>query len=146
MARETDLITQVQETLDRLSVSLFSTTGALQRDAQPVSVRGEPSPKIDGQGSSQDMAVHWAAELLELSKAVDNLLQKFPAVDTTEEEELGRVAAAIEANNRVGDELRGELEITEKLLTQVRSLHAALADSETKRRAQMADPGIRADK
>ena len=39
---ETDIVTQIQEKLDRLSVSLFSTIGALQRDAQPSSVRGEP--------------------------------------------------------------------------------------------------------
>ena len=38
-----DIVTQLQESLDRLSVSLFSTTGALQRDAQAASVRGEPA-------------------------------------------------------------------------------------------------------
>ena len=41
---ETDIVTQIQEKLDQLSVSLFSTIGALQRDAQPSSVRGEPAP------------------------------------------------------------------------------------------------------
>ncbi len=45
---ETDIVTQIQEKLDRLSVSLFSTTGALQRDAQPSSVRGEPAPAAGG--------------------------------------------------------------------------------------------------
>lgn len=40
----TDILTQIQEALDRLSTSLFSTIGALQRDAQPASIRGEPAP------------------------------------------------------------------------------------------------------
>ena len=39
-----DIVTQIQEQVDKLSVALYSTLGALQRDAQPVSVRGEPAP------------------------------------------------------------------------------------------------------
>ena len=38
-----DIVTQIQEQVDKLSVALYSTLGALQRDANPVSVRGEPA-------------------------------------------------------------------------------------------------------
>lgn len=81
------------------------------------------------QVESRELASGWAAEVLALSKTVDELIQKLPEVKTTEEEDLKKVAAAIEENNRAGEELRAETAITEQLLSKVRTLYAALADA-----------------
>ena len=86
---------------------------------------------------SQELAELWAAEMLTLSKAVEELIQMLPEVNASEGAELQRIAAAMAANDQVGEELRTEVQRTEQLLQLVRSLHAALADAEFARRASM---------
>ena len=52
------------------------------------------------------MAPQWAAEVMSLSKEVDALIQKLPDVQSTEHQELERVAEAMRANDAAGEELR----------------------------------------
>jgi hypothetical protein len=88
------------------------------------------------QGNSQQLAAQWAAEVMSLSKDVDTLIQKLPDIETTEQQELERVADAMRANDAAGEELWKETAITEELLRDVRSMHAALADVELARRSR----------
>lgn len=82
------------------------------------------------------MAGQWAAEVMAMSKTVDDLLDQLPEVDTTEKEELARIVDAMRANDTVGEALRKEATATRNILSTVRSLHAALADAELARRSK----------
>ena len=81
------------------------------------------------QGKAQEMATQWAAEVMALSKIVDDLLAKLPDVDSTEEEELSRIVKAMVSNEEAEEALRSESSRTRDLLTEVRDMHAALADA-----------------
>lgn len=80
------------------------------------------------------MSSQWAAEVMALSKVVDDLIGCLPDVKSTEEQELSGVVEAMKANDEAGDVLRKEASATRALLTKVRSVYARLADAELSRR------------
>jgi len=52
------------------------------------------------------LAPQWATEVMSLSKELDALIHKLPDIESTEQEELERVAKAMRANDAAGEELR----------------------------------------
>lgn len=91
------------------------------------------------QVKSQDLATGWAKEVFAMSQRITTLIGNLPDVKSTEEDELRSVAAAIQHNNSVGQDLQSETELTGRLLALVRALHGALADRELKASAQVQD-------
>lgn len=80
------------------------------------------------------MSKQWAAEVMTLSKIVDDLIGKLPDVKSTEAEELSRIRDAMKDNEEAGKALRAETSLTSDLLKEVRSLHAVLADAQLSQR------------
>ena len=93
-----DLVSQLQETLNILLSQYISAVGTLQRDAGPVSLRGEqvmPSAeqeasRSDGPGSQQ--ISDFAQQISTTSKAISGLVQQLPDVTQSEEEQLQGIA------------------------------------------------------
>ena len=118
----------------KASKAAIGPAGALQRDAQPASVRGEAALPLPTTTSSKDLAKDWAAEMMAASKTVDSLIACLPSVETTEEEQLQGIARLMAENDMVGEELREEVKLTEQQLEEVRAIYAVLADAELEKR------------
>jgi hypothetical protein len=149
-----DVISQLQEQVNALCAKLFNFLGALQRDAPPVSIKGEgllaPTGGIDVQVRSQlgsktnrplaallgTMLLPWlqaqtelmANELLEGFTGVERLIQQLPATDKTEEQQVQEIVTLQEHNSRASQELQGELQAAEAQLAQLQEAYGMLAD------------------
>lgn len=85
---------------------------------------------------SQDQAESWAKEIVEISSGLDQLIQKLPPLDLTEEEELKEAILAIQESENLAAKLREETELTEGVLREVREAYGSLADTELKKRGE----------
>ena len=93
-----DLVSQLQENLNILLSQYISAVGTLQRDAEPVGLRGEQVvPSTEQQTSrpeapgSQQIA-EFAQQIATTSKSISGLVQQLPDVTQSEEEQLQDIA------------------------------------------------------
>ena len=117
---------------------------ALQRDAPPVSVRGET---VEPAAASQETIAQiqpMAEQIVGASKTLDSLIQHLPDISDTEQEQLERIAALLAENEAVGSELREVQRQAAGQLMRVQALYGALADAELQKRfakAKVEPPG-----
>ena len=114
----------------------------LQRDAPPVSVRGEA---VEPGAASQDTIAQiqpMAEQIVGASKLLDELIGHLPATPDTEQQQLSRIAALLAENEAVGSELREVQGQAAGQLMRVQALFGVLADAELRRRSASAEgPG-----
>ena len=93
-----DLVSQLQENLNILLSQYISAVGTLQRDAGPVSLRGEQvMPSAEQQTSqpeapSSQQISEFAQQIANTSKSISGLVQQLPDVTQSEEEQLQGIA------------------------------------------------------
>ena len=90
-ARAADLVTQIQDHLNGLCSMFFNFAGALQRDAAPVSVAGEPAPEAPANRQKHDIK-EMATQIAQASKQLDELIGRLPSLTQTEQEQLQDIA------------------------------------------------------
>ena len=87
----TELVSQIQASLTGVCELFFHLAGSLQRDAQPVSVTGEPAEPESGKPPRADMP-QLAREVVTASRAVDALIARLPAMERNEQQQLEDIA------------------------------------------------------
>jgi hypothetical protein len=110
----------------------------MQRDAPPVSVRGEA---VEPGAASQDTISQiqpMAEQIVGASKQLDQLIKHLPDIPDTEEEQLSRIAAVLAENEAVGSELREVQRQAANQLSRVQALFGVLADAELRKRSSQA--------
>ncbi|BDA41651.1 probable mediator of RNA polymerase II transcription subunit 21 [Coccomyxa sp. Obi] len=133
----TDLVTQLQDQLSVLCSLFFNFTGALQRDAPPVSVRGEPVDPIANAQDTPAQVGAMAEQIVSASKVLDDLIAHLPDISATEEDQLEAIVNLQLENDKVGDELRDMQKVAEFELQKVQAVFGILADDALQRRSQL---------
>ncbi len=134
-------VTQLQSELHRLSELFFGTVGELQRDAPPVSVKGEelvepPSTSY----SAEERAKGFAQELAQASRNLEQFIDGLPG-PVDEAGQLRRIAALQDESHAMDEELRLERARSEGKLRQVHEMYAALAEGQLMRRQEQLAAG-----
>ncbi|CAL8460579.1 g108 [Coccomyxa elongata] len=133
----TDLVTQLQDQLSALCSLFFNFTGALQRDAPPVSVRGEPvEPVVNAQDTPAQVGA-MAEQVVTASKVLDDLIAHLPDISATEEDQLEAIINLQIKNDKVGVELRDMQKAAHFQLQKVQALFGVLADDALQRHLQL---------
>ncbi len=110
-----DLVTQIQQQINRLCFLFFNDVGSLQRDAPPSSVRGEPTKgtsNYDVDKTTAEMADQLAASVPPLL----GLIERLPDVEQNEEEAKKELAALQQQADALDEELRVALQGAEAQL------------------------------
>ena len=126
----TDVVTEAQQQLLVLCSHFFATVGSLQRDAPPLSVKGEallaavptPSP-ISEQTKTM------AQQVIEASKRLEKVLLELPDTVQTEEQCLDRLEVLQQQHTQAGLELAAALQEAQQSLADVQDCFAGLADT-----------------
>ncbi|PRW45474.1 mediator of RNA polymerase II transcription subunit 21-like [Chlorella sorokiniana] len=133
-----DLVSALQEQLGRVNAMLFNYIGALQRDAPPSSVKGEPlaaPPKAyDVQAQSELMAKDLSAALQEVEASI----QRLPPMPASEAEEVAQAVDLMRQNAEASAELAAELEAARAKLAKLQDAHGVLAEAALCHRAAAA--------
>ncbi|KAJ1267147.1 hypothetical protein BS78_07G034400 [Paspalum vaginatum] len=143
-----DIITQLQEQLNELSMVAVNTFGTIQRDAPPDRLSSSypdplnpnPNPKTEEDAKTQPPAPPQppALDLAEQPKAMSHALvlaaKKFDALVaalplSSEEDQLKRIQELQAENEVVGLELQKQLEAAELELKQVEALFNEATDN-----------------
>ncbi|WVZ95196.1 hypothetical protein U9M48_040991 [Paspalum notatum var. saurae] len=144
-----DIITQLQEQLNEMSVVAFNTFGTLQRDAPPDRLSSSypdplnpnPNPKTEEDAKTQQPPAPPQPPTLDLAeqpKAMSHALvlaaKKFDALVaalplSSEEDQLKRIQELQAENEIVGLELQKQLEAAELELKQVEALFNEATDN-----------------
>ncbi|KAH6557616.1 hypothetical protein KP509_1Z103400 [Ceratopteris richardii] len=127
-----DIISQLQDQVNKIAYLAFNTVGTLQRDAPPSRLAQhypEPAapPTTDPPVSDQPKAM--AAALLQAGKEFDALVAALPITEDGEEAQLKLIAKLQAENEEVGQELQKELEAADAELMHVRELFHTAADN-----------------
>ncbi len=77
-----------------------------------------------------------ASELLESLTAVEALIQRLPATDKTDEQQVQEIVALQESNSRVSQELGEELQAAQARLAKLQEAYGVLADLQLARQQQ----------
>ncbi|KAK9832850.1 hypothetical protein WJX81_007175 [Elliptochloris bilobata] len=93
---------------------IYNYVGALQRDAPPASVRGEPVEPGLATTDITSQTATMAAQVVQAAKLLDGLIQNLPDVHRTEQEQLEAIASVQERVEAAGEELRAEDNRSEK--------------------------------
>lgn len=130
----TDLVTQLQDQLSLLCSLFFNFTGALQRDAPPVSVRGEPVESVVNAQDTPAQVGAMAEQVVSASRVLDELIANLPDISATEEDQLKTIVNLQVENDRIGVELRNMQKAAQVELQKVQALFGVLADDALQRR------------
>jgi Subunit 21 of Mediator complex len=126
-----DIVTQIQDHLNGLLSSFFNFTGALQRDAPPVTVKGEPAIRNSNQidMGAPEQTVFMAKQVAEQCKLLEELIIKLPDLALSETQQLEAIAAIQLDNDEEGSSLGIEIGRAAKELSAIQNLFGVLADS-----------------
>ncbi len=124
-----DMISQLQDHLSGVCLLFVNFTGAIQRDAPPVSVGNhavEPELlKVDRTKLPDTKEL--AGDLLQAFKTLDILISQVPNLQQTENHQLQEIAALQDQNDNLAMELRQQAAAVEKTQQQVQELYGSLA-------------------
>ena len=109
-----DIVTELQESVDRLNEAFYNSVGVLQRDAKPASVVEGADPS---EGVDEAQVREMARSVMDESRKIDELASLLPEVDLDEPAQLGRIAKLQAENDELDKELARELEASEKVLS-----------------------------
>jgi mediator of RNA polymerase II transcription subunit 21 len=120
-----DIVTELQESVDRLNGAFYNSVGVLQRDAKPASVVEGADPS---EGVDEAQVREMARSVVDESRKIDELASALPPVDLDADAQLARIAKLQEEDHALGEELRAELTRAKKTLTKVTAAFEAVAD------------------
>ncbi|EFJ06020.1 hypothetical protein SELMODRAFT_111729 [Selaginella moellendorffii] len=147
-----DIITQLQDQVNKIAFLAFNSVGSLQRDAAPVRLsQNYPDPQALAPGApplpgqqqqqqqqaqqsqqpqqQQEQAPEMASTLVQAAKQFDALVAALPIAEGGEEAQLKRIAELQQAENEeIGKELQLELDLAEEELKLMRELFHTAAD------------------
>ncbi len=109
-----------------------------QRDAPPVSVRGEPVDPVVGTQNTASQVGAMAEQIVSASKALDDLIAHLPDISTSEEEQLEAIVDLQMENESLGAELREMQRAAQGELQSVQAVFGVLADDALQRQSQEA--------
>ena len=137
-----ELLTQLQDQLNVQSEQLFNCIGKLQRDAPPQALDKEPviAPTPENSIDVQEETQRMTQELIEQFKITEELIQKIPQDEASEEEQYARIRALQEEHVQVAQELAQALEDAEQLLEQYQQAYARLARHQLQQSAAAVHP------
>lgn len=130
-----DIVSQLQDQVNKIAYLAFNTVGTLQRDApssrlsQHYPEPPPPPPSADGLPAISDQPKAMAAALLQAAKEFDALIAALPITEGGEEAQLKLIAKLQAENEEVGQELQKELEAADAELMHVRELFHTAADN-----------------
>ncbi|XXG62410.1 hypothetical protein AAC387_Pa05g0771 [Persea americana] len=130
-----DIISQLQEQVNKIASIAFNTFGTLQRDAPPVRLSTSyPEPASNPSGSEETVNIAeqtkvMSAALVHAAKQFDALVAALPLSEGGEETQLKRIGELQAENEAVGQELQKQLEAAEQELKQVQELFNQAADN-----------------
>mmetsp|Transcript_5490 Transcript_5490/g.14829 ORF Transcript_5490/g.14829 Transcript_5490/m.14829 type:complete len:142 (+) Transcript_5490:128-553(+) len=131
MQQPPDLVSQLQAELNRVSELFYGTVGELQRDARPVSIRGEGlvqvPPLAPTTYDARQRADGFALELVQAIKNIEAVARSVPEPPNPEEQ-MARIRTLQEEGGRLREELQREAQVAEGKLQQLHEMHAALAE------------------
>lgn len=129
---QTDVVTAAQQQLLVLCSHFFATVGSLQRDAPPLSVKGEAllTPPVAIQPSTSEQTKTMAQQLIEASKRLENLLLELPDSLQTEQEQVDRLESLQQEHTQAGDELSAALQEAQSSLAKVQDCFAELVNKQ----------------
>ncbi|GAQ92299.1 hypothetical protein KFL_009710010 [Klebsormidium nitens] len=119
-----DIVSQLQDQVDHIASLLFNHVGTLQRDAPPAS--------LDKRAAKKEGAPHpepLAAAVVQAARVLDELIAACPATAQGEEAQLARIEELQNESDRLGEEIREELEGAEADQEIVDAMFLSLADS-----------------
>ena len=127
-----DLVSQLQEKLNSLLSQYISAVGTLQRDAGPVSLRGEQVMLSTEQQASRPEAPgsqpisEFAQQISTTSKSISGLVQQLPDVTVPEEEQLQGIAQLqVEQEEAKAEYRAARLQLEDKLAQVTSSISPA---------------------
>lgn len=127
---QTDVVTEAQQQLLLLCSHFFATVGSLQRDAPPLSVKGEAllaPPTAPSPISEQTKTM--AQQVIGASQRLEKLVLELPDTVQTEEHCLDRLEDLQQQHTQAGLELTAALQEAQSSLAEVQDCFAGLADS-----------------
>lgn len=127
---QTDVVTEAQQQLLVLCSHFFATVGSLQRDASPVSVKGEAllAPLVATQPSVNEQTKTMAQQVIGASKRLEQLLLELPDLVQTEEEQMDRLEHLQQQRTQAEIELSAALQQAQSSLTKVQDCFGELVD------------------
>ena len=84
-----DIVTELQESVDRLNEAFYNSVGVLQRDAKPASVVEGADPS---EGVDEAQVREMARSVMDESRKIDELASALPPVDLDADAQLARIA------------------------------------------------------
>ena len=129
---QTDSVTEAQQQLLVLCSHFFATVGSLQRDAPPLSVKGEPllAPPAATQPSISEQTKNMAQQVIEASRRLEKLILELPGSVQPEEEQLDGLESLQQQHTQAGVELSAALQEAHNSLAKVQDCFAELVDKQ----------------
>ncbi|KAL3144903.1 hypothetical protein ABBQ32_003412 [Trebouxia sp. C0010 RCD-2024] len=125
----TDVVTEAQQQLLVLCSHFSATVGSLQRDAPPLSVKGEPLlAAVRTPFSINEQTRTMAQQVIEASTRLEKLLLELPDTVQTEEQCLDRLKVLQQQHAQAGLDLAAALQEAQMLLAEVQDCFGGLAD------------------
>lgn len=128
-----DLVSQLQGQLARLGELVYGTVGELQRDAPPLSVRGEalvePPPEGHARYDARARAAGFAGELVAAAASLQALARRVPD-PVPEADQLQRIRQLQQASSALREEVAAEVALAERKLQQAHEAYYALAEAQ----------------
>mmetsp|Transcript_26931 Transcript_26931/g.32692 ORF Transcript_26931/g.32692 Transcript_26931/m.32692 type:complete len:174 (+) Transcript_26931:105-626(+) len=143
-----DIVTQLQDEVNALCCLMWNYTGMLQRDAPPISVRGEKlmgtgetaeggGEASSGAGASangglqpqtMEQAQQMAEAIMHASNRVNDMVEALPDIQIDEDKQLEQLRELQRQNDALGAELAREIEHTDEELKRMRGILTAVTD------------------
>lgn len=125
---QTDVVTEAQQQLLVLCSHFFATVGSLQRDAPPLSVKGEAllAPPVAAQAPISEQTKPMAQQVIEASKRLEKLILELPDSVQTEEQQVHRLEGLQQQHTQAGSELSAALQEAHSSLAAVQDCFAEL--------------------
>lgn len=142
-----DLVTQLQSYISTVGSLFFGTIGELQRDAEPVTIDGEPLKTLPTKPyNAPERAKGFADELMTAIKAIETVVKAMPeppASMEAEQEQLARIRELQQRSNELTGQLQAAKAVAEVKLVQAQELYGVLAHQKHLQMHQQ-DPGVSA--
>ena len=133
--RTADLVTQIQQQINRLCFLFFNDVGSLQRDAPPVSIRGEPVTTSNGSSYDVDkQATEMADQLAQSVPPLLALIDRIPDTSETEDDAIAEIATLQQQAQELDTQLRGALKGAEAQLRDAQAVYGLLAQHQLRQR------------
>mmetsp|Transcript_6876 Transcript_6876/g.25365 ORF Transcript_6876/g.25365 Transcript_6876/m.25365 type:complete len:164 (-) Transcript_6876:127-618(-) len=143
MSTTIDVVTQIQEEVNRFASHTYNTVGILQRDSAPISIdTGSVVPS--GQEAQADAATQarvseMVSEITKSSKTIEELVEALPEHDQNEARQTEELNSLQKESDRLAQELEKELQRVRIVLGEVSHCYADIVDAQLAR--QLKTPG-----